>query len=264
MEAALEPGTLRHRYILGMRVDATTYEEASERVVTWARIGHSGYVCVGTVHMVMESKDHPSFRKIINEADLVSSDGMPLVWGLRLLGIKGATRVYGPDLTLKICARAADEGIPVGFYGGTREALAALVETLQARHGALEVPYAFSPPFRPLDESEELEHAEAIQSSGCRILFVGLGCPKQERWMARQLGRIPAVMVGVGAAFDLIPGLKRTAPRWMQKAGLEWLFRMATEPRRLWRRYMYNNPRFLALFARQLLISRSDDGRKVG
>lgn len=244
------------REILGMRVDASTYEDASERILAWARAGESRTVCVGTVHMVMLAHDDPSYRAVVNGADLVTSDGMPLVWGLRLLGVPWATRVYGPDLTPVVCRKAAADGIPVGFHGGDPATLARLLDRVRRDHPSLDVAYAESPPFGPLDPERLALEAEAIAASGARIVFVGLGCPKQERWMAAQRGRVPAVMLGVGAAFDFLAGTKRQAPRWMQGAGLEWAFRLATEPRRLWRRYLANNPRFLALFAAQVLRER--------
>lgn len=248
------------RRILGMRVDATTYEEASDRILAWAAAGESRTVCVGTVHMVMEAHDDPSYLEAVNGADLVTSDGMPLVWGLRLLGVPGATRVYGPDLTPVVCAKAAAAGIPVGFHGGDPETLARLLERVRRDHPGLGIAYAESPPFGELAPERLDREAEAIAASGARILFVGLGCPKQERWMAAQRGRIPAVMLGVGAAFDFLAGTKRQAPRFLQRAGLEWAFRLATEPRRLWRRYLVNNPRFLALFGVQVLRERLGGG----
>src|SRR5690606_15472525 len=171
----------------------------------------------------------------------------------RLLGIPSATRVYGPALTPIVCEYAARRGVPVGFYGGTPDVLEELRKRLTARFPGLQIPYAFSPPFRPPTPEEEQRTIEEIHAAGVRIVFVGLGCPKQERWMARHRGRLQAVMVGVGAAFDFIAGRKRQAPPWMQQAGLEWAFRLATEPRRLWRRYLYHNPRFVTLFGLQLL-----------
>lgn len=246
----------RSRRILGMRVDATSYAAAAERVIAWARAGESRYVCVSTVHMVMEGHDRAEFQRIVNAADLVTPDGMPLVWGLKLLGIPSATRVYGPDLTPLVCERAAREGVPVGFYGGTPEVLDRMIANLTARYPGLRVVYRHSPPFRPLTAEEEAREIKEIRASGARILFVGLGCPKQEQWMAARRGRIDAVMLGVGAAFDFLAGTKRQAPDLIQSLGLEWLFRLATEPRRLWRRYLYNNPRFVVLFAAQVLKGR--------
>ncbi len=248
------------RSILGMRVDATTYEEASDFVVSWARAGESRSVCVGTVHMVMETRDDPAFREAVNGADLVTSDGMPLVWGLRLLGIRGAERVYGPDLTPIVCRKAAAEGIPVGFHGASPGTLERLLARLRADHPDLRIVHAESPPFGELAPERLEDEARRIEASGARIVFVGLGCPKQERWMAAQRVRVPAVILGVGAAFDFLAGTKRQAPRFLQRAGLEWAFRLAAEPRRLWRRYLVNNPRFLAVFAAQVLRERRGAG----
>lgn len=231
--------------ILGMRVDPTSYREATRAILSWAHKGESRYVCVANVHMVMEAFDHPDFREQVNRADLVTPDGMPLVWMLRMRGYSHQERVYGPDLTLHVCEAAAREGIPVGFYGGRPETLQRLVHNLTQRYPGLRVVYTYSPPFRPLTEEEDQKIVQAIRDAGVRILFVGLGCPKQEWWMAHHHGRIPAVMVGVGAAFDFHAGQVRQAPRWMQRMGLEWAFRLSQEPLRLWRRYLIHNPRFL-------------------
>ncbi len=258
------------RLILGMRVDATSYDHAADRIARWAAGGESRYVCVATVHTVMEAHDDAAFRGIVNDADLVTPDGMPLVWGLRLLGVAGATRVYGPDLTPVVCARASDEGIPVGLYGGTPDVLETLRANLRRRSPGLAIAYAWSPPYRPLGADEDASVVRAINASGARILFVGLGCPKQERWMARHRGEVNAVMVGVGAAFDFLAGKKRQAPRMVQTLGMEWGFRLLCEPRRLWRRYLYHNPRFLALVAREAVRgwsgrahARVRDGRRA-
>jgi N-acetylglucosaminyldiphosphoundecaprenol N-acetyl-beta-D-mannosaminyltransferase len=244
------------RSILGMRVDATSYGDAVSRVLAWARRGDSRYVCVATAHMVMEAYDSPVYRAAVNDADLVTPDGMPLVWGLRLLGIRSASRVYGPDLTPVLLAAASRAGLPVGFYGGRAETLSTLVAALTARFPGLRVACAISPPFRPQSQEEDDADILRINASGARIVFVGLGCPKQERWMAAHAPRMRAVLVGVGAAFDFLAGSKRQAPGWIQRAGLEWLFRLCSEPRRLWRRYLQHGPRFVALFALQLLGAR--------
>lgn len=243
---------MEHRYILGMRVDATTYQEATRLILEWAGTGESRYVCAANVHMVMEGYDSPAFRNVVNSADLVVPDGMPLAWGLRLLGVRGQERVYGPDLMLHVCEAAAFHGVPVGFYGGSPETLQDLVKKLRSRYPGLQVAYQYSPPFRPLTAEEDAAVTQQIVASGARILFVGLGCPKQERWMAEHKGKIPAVMLGVGAAFDFHAGRIPQAPRWVQNIGMEWFFRLCMEPRRLWRRYVKHNPRFLVLFALQL------------
>ncbi len=250
------------RSILGMRVDLTSYDDATERILAWAEAGESRYVCVAAVNNVMRAHDDPAFARIMNEADLVTPDGMPLVWGLRRLGLPSATRVYGPDLTPHVLSEAETRGVPVGFFGGAPGVLDRLLGEVRRRWPRIDVAYAWSPPFRELTEREDEEVVAAIDASGARILFVGLGCPKQEAWMAAHRGRVRAAMVGVGAAFDFLAGQKLQAPRLMQRVGLEWLFRLVTEPRRLMRRYVVQNPRFAALFAAQLL--RGGGSRSTG
>ncbi len=241
------------RHILGMRVDATSYADAAGKIARWAQAGDSRYVCVATVNNVMEAYDCTDFRQIMNAADLVTPDGMPLVWGLRLLGSCGATRVYGPDLTPEVLSEAERCGIPVGFYGASPVVIARLLAVVRSRYPNLRVTYSHAPPYRPLAPEEDEEIVRDLDRSGARILFVGLSTPKQERWMAEHRGRVRTVMLGVGAAFDFLSGVKPQAPRWMQTLGLEWVFRLTTEPRRLWRRYLRHNPRFAAFFAFQIL-----------
>ena len=245
-----------HRTVLGLRVDATSYDDGARRVLTWASDERGRYVCVANVHMTMEGVDDPAFQRLVNDADLVTPDGMPLVWALRRLGVEGATRVYGPTLTLSVCELAAREAVPVGFYGGRQEAIERLVPNLRARFPDLRVTFAESPPFRALTPEEDEAVIDRIRASGARILFVGLGCPKQERWMAAHRDRLPLVQLGVGAAFDFHAGTVRQAPPALQRAGLEWAFRMAMEPRRLAGRYLRNNPRFVWYLGRQLLRER--------
>jgi N-acetylglucosaminyldiphosphoundecaprenol N-acetyl-beta-D-mannosaminyltransferase len=178
---------------------------------------------------------------------------MPLVWGLRALGYSDASRVYGPDLTPVVLRMAENRDIPVGFYGASQAVLDRLREVLNHQFPALRIAYMWSPPFRPLTPEEDAEAVAAINNSGARILFIGLNTPKQDFWMAQHRGRVHAVMLGVGAAFDFIAGTKAQAPRWMMKIVMEWFFRLVTEPRRLWKRYLKHNPRFVLLFAGQLL-----------
>ena len=241
------------RNILGVRVDRTSYIAAAELITSWAEKGETRYVCVASVNNIMEAHDDPDFKRIMNQADLVTPDGMPLVWGLRWLGADGATRVYGPELTPALLAAAERKSVPVGFYGATEEVLEKLLLRLRREFPELEIKFCFAPPFRPLTPEEDAQVSRQICESGTRLLFIGLSTPKQERWMGAHRGRIPAVMVGVGAAFDFLAGTKPQAPRWMREHGLEWTFRLASEPRRLWRRYLKHNPRFAVLFLRQWL-----------
>jgi N-acetylglucosaminyldiphosphoundecaprenol N-acetyl-beta-D-mannosaminyltransferase len=203
--------------------------------------------------MTMEAHDDPAFRQIVNGAALVTPDGMPLVWALRLLDVQKQQRVYGPDLVLHVCEKAAAEQIPIALYGGTPESLETFTNFLSRRHPDLKVACAIAPPFRPLTPEEDAEYTHRLAESGAGIVLVGIGCPKQERWMAAHKDRIPAVMLGVGAAFDFHSGRVKQAPAWMQRIGIEWLFRLLMEPRRLWKRYFKHNPRFVFLFILQLL-----------
>lgn len=245
-----------HRHILDVRVHATTYEQATSLVVHWAQREESRYVCITSVHGVIESQDERQFRHIQNEADLVTPDGMPLVWALRRLGVPDATRVYGPNLTLYVAKAAAEYGIPIGLYGGTPTSLKDFADHLCARFPGIQIVCSIAPPFRALTPEEDEAYTQEIVASGARILLVGIGCPKQERWMAAHRTKIPAVMIGVGAAFDFHSGRVAQAPDWVQNAGLEWCFRLAMEPTRLWGRYRRIVPRFIALFAAQLIGER--------
>ena len=239
--------------IIGTKIDQATYSSCIELILSWASSHESRYACIANVHTIMEAYDSVHFKRLVNDAELVTPDGMPLVWMMRAKGVKHQERVYGPTLMLKTIELALHENIPIGFYGSELQVVTSLIERMQARYAGLNVVYSFSPPFRVLSPDEDLAMVEQINRSGCRILFVGLGCPKQEYWMAEHHGKINAVMVGVGAAFDFHSGLKPQAPVWMQAIGLEWLFRLVNEPRRLWRRYLYHNPRFIVLAIADLL-----------
>jgi N-acetylglucosaminyldiphosphoundecaprenol N-acetyl-beta-D-mannosaminyltransferase len=237
---------------------------AACKILEWARQRQSGYVCFATVSGIMESYDSQEYRAVLDNAHLVTSDGMPLVWLLRALGASGAKRVYGPDLVPLILDAAAGAGIPVGFYGGSSEtALCRLVAFAATRFAGVRIAYAKAPPFRPTTIEEDQQVIDEINSAQVGVLFVGLGSPKQDFWMHTHKGRINAVMLGVGAAFDFLAGTKPQAPRWMQRSGLEWLFRLASEPKRLWRRYLKNNPRFVVLALAQLLCTRLNEHRRT-
>ena len=240
-------------YILGMRVDVTSLTSAVSAVDDFVRKGNGYYVCVSNVHMCMESFDDHDFQDLVNAADLVVPDGKPLVWAQGLLGFNDAKQVRGMDFMLALCEHAALERIPIGLYGATSDVLTKLENILEERYSGIQIVSVIAPPFRALTSEENEEYTNQITDSGVQILFVGIGCPKQERWMAENKHHLNCVMLGVGAAFDFIAGQKQHAPAWMQFIGLEWFFRLLCEPGRLWKRYMKQNPRFVWYFLRQLL-----------
>lgn len=242
------------REILGVRFHATRYEQATKLILRWAMRGESRTVYCSNTHSVIEAQDDPAFLDVLNTADLNTSDGVPIVWALRREGV-GAERVYGPDLTLHVLRAAAEKGLPVAFYGSTPETLDRLRDALPALVPGLELRAMISPPFRPLSDDEDNAFTDELAESGARIVFVGLGCPRQERWCHAHRGRIPAPMLAVGAAFDFHAGQVRQAPALIQKMGMEWAFRLAMEPRRLWRRYTRVVPRFIIGYSRQLVRS---------
>jgi N-acetylglucosaminyldiphosphoundecaprenol N-acetyl-beta-D-mannosaminyltransferase len=247
----MEP-TLQSRRILKTRVDATSYEDACDRIQAWATAERAGYVVAANVHVVMTAYWNSAYQRTLEAAALVTSDGMPLVMGLRLLGIPGQSRVYGPDLMLAWCDRAARLGWPIYLYGGTNSQLAKMSINLKTQFPGLTIAGSYSPPFRTLSAAETQVDVDRINRSGARVVFVGLGCPKQEQWMHRHQDQVKAVMIGVGAAFSFFSGDLAQAPRWMMAFGLEWLYRFGQEPRRLWQRYLVNNPMFVLLFGAQV------------
>jgi N-acetylglucosaminyldiphosphoundecaprenol N-acetyl-beta-D-mannosaminyltransferase len=239
--------------IIKTRIDNVSYKSVSDQVLHWTLSGGAHYVCVANVHTVMEGYDSIEFERVVNNSSLVTPDGMPLVWMMRAKGVSYQERVYGPALMLCLLEAAAHAGTPVGFYGGTPVVLNSLIQRMRARYAGLNIAFCYSPPFGKLSPNEDTVIVEQISQSGVKLLFVGLGCPKQEIWMAEHRNKVKAVMIGVGAAFDFHAGIKPQAPSWMQQIGMEWLFRLASEPRRLWKRYLYHNPRFVVLAAADLL-----------
>jgi N-acetylglucosaminyldiphosphoundecaprenol N-acetyl-beta-D-mannosaminyltransferase len=240
--------------VLGVGVSAIDMSMALATIHAWIAAREAHYVCVTGVHGIMESRADETLRRIHNEAGLVTPDGMPLVWLGWWYGRRRMDRVYGPDLMLACCAHSRARGYRHFFYGGGDGVAERLSDRMRARFPGLQIVGTYTPPFRVLSESEEEQLARQIADAAPDILWVGLSTPKQERWMAEHVGRLRVpVMIGVGAAFDFHAGLKRQAPHWMQRSGLEWAFRLATEPRRLWRRYLSNNPRFVWHVAKQLL-----------
>jgi N-acetylglucosaminyldiphosphoundecaprenol N-acetyl-beta-D-mannosaminyltransferase len=239
--------------ILKTRVHLTSYADACARILAAIHAQEFGYVAIANVHMVMTGYWQPEFQTIINQALLTTPDGMPLVWSLKLFGFKNATRVYGPDLMLHCCTMAAQEQIPVYLYGGRPATLQQLCQNLQAQFPNLAIVGTEAPPFREPTPEESQTTLHNIQQSGAKLVFVGLGCPKQEFWMRKYTDQLPAILLGVGAAFDFHAGAVSQAPRWMMGLGLEWAYRLSQEPGRLWKRYLVNNPAFVVLLLIQLL-----------
>lgn len=232
--------------ILGVEVSTVDMADALSEISGWIDRGDRRYVCVTGVHGVMESQTDSDLRAIHNASGLTVPDGMPLVWMGRMAGAPDMERVCGPDLTLELCELAAERGWKSYFYGGADGVPEKLAEQLRARYPGLKVVGAYSPPFRPLEAGEIEEVADRINRAQPDIVWVGLSTPKQELWMAEFRDRLDAaVLIGVGAVFDLYAGGARRAPGWMQRSGTEWIYRLFKEPKRLWRRYLTNNPRFV-------------------
>jgi N-acetylglucosaminyldiphosphoundecaprenol N-acetyl-beta-D-mannosaminyltransferase len=238
--------------VLGALIDAVSWNEALGRIRSWASARESRYVCITNAHSVVTGTQEADFGKVLDAADMVTPDGAPVAWMLRRLGCSSQERINGPDLMWRYCEDAARRGESVYLYGGTSETLAALLPVLRQKFPTLKIAGSYSPPFRKLSNDEDEAAVRAINESGAGTVWVSLGCPKQERWMAEHRGRVHAVMIGVGAAFDYHAGTIRRAPIWMQRNGLEWLHRLCSEPRRLWRRYLVTNCLFIAGAARQL------------
>lgn len=239
--------------ILGSHIDAQSWEEAISTICAWANKRESKYVAICNVHSVVTALQEPQHKHDINVADMATNDGMPITWVLRKLGFAGQQRINGPDLMWKYCEKVEKSGQKVFFYGSTDENLALLKARLLTAFPALQIAGMYSPPFRELTEAEDAEVVKLLNDSGAGVVFVGLGCPRQEHWMNVHRGKVNAVMIGVGAAFNYHAGTVKRAPLWMQNAGLEWLHRLAADPRRLWKRYLVTNSIFIVAIAAQLL-----------
>lgn len=238
--------------VVSLFPDICEHDVLIQKIAGLVRDGRGSYVCFSTVHMVMESYDHPDFGDKVNGADIIVTDGMPIVWMQRLQGSKDASRVRANDLMISLCGYAREQGLTVGFYGGTPEVIEAIKSRAADEFQGLKVVYAYSPPFRLLTDEEDAAIVDELERTRPDLLFMGLGCPKQENWMHGHKGRVSSVMLGVGASFDFFAGNVRECPPWLGRLGLEWLFRLTQEPRRLWYRYLVLNPRFIALCIGQL------------
>lgn len=247
---------MKKSLILGAEINTIKWIEAIRTISEWSKNKESRYVCICNVHSVVTAYLDKNFAPVINQADLATPDGAPIAWALRQIGHRGQERINGPDLMLKYCSHAENTGESIFLYGGTQETLDALQSVLSKKFPKLRVAGAYSPPFRKLTSTEEDQIISMINSSGAGTVWVSLGCPKQENWMAHHRGKIQAVMIGVGAAFDYHAGTIIRAPDWMQRFGLEWMHRLCAEPKRLWRRYLVTNTIFIALILKSIINGR--------
>jgi N-acetylglucosaminyldiphosphoundecaprenol N-acetyl-beta-D-mannosaminyltransferase len=254
------PGTAE---VVGVPLAVIDYERTLDWIDAMTAARERGYICACNVHTVMASQEDPELRAALMAASLNVPDGQPLVWAINALGHSLEDRVYGPELMARAAARAASTGQRFYLYGGRdQNALKQLGVNLRRRFPGLNIVGGYSPPFRPLTREEQTAITAAINESEADVVWVGIGVPKQEKWMAAVRPQLEApVLIGVGAAFDFHAGLVTQAPPWLQRRGLEWTYRLSREPRRLWRRYLRYNPRFVGAFARQLLARRNAGDR---
>jgi N-acetylglucosaminyldiphosphoundecaprenol N-acetyl-beta-D-mannosaminyltransferase len=259
------PEDVRERDILGLPMAMTDYAEAMDVMDGLIARRERGYVCATAVHAIMVGQNDAEMRSALQGSTMTVPDGMPLVWAANLLGEDLTDRVYGPELMLRYCERSRDKGHRIFLYGGRDQgSLAQLALNLRLRFPGIKIVGGYSPPFRPLTADEEASVADQINVAHPDVVWVGIGVPKQEKWMAQMRDRIEApVMAAVGAAFDFHAGRVSMAPSWMQERGLEWTYRIAQEPRRLLPRYLIHNPRFVAKIAAQLLRERLRRRRRL-
>ncbi|MCW3014075.1 MAG: WecB/TagA/CpsF family glycosyltransferase [Solirubrobacterales bacterium] len=253
--AAVPPPTAN---VLGVPLALTDYTRTMDWIDATIQQGGRGYVCVAAVHTVMVFQEDEELRQAVLNSDLTVPDGQPLVWAMNALGHPLSSRVYGPELMARHCERSATTGARIFLYGGSNQgALVQLALNLRRRFPGLKIVGGYSPPFRALSDEEEDAVLAEINASGADIVWVGIGVPKQEKWMAAMRDRLEApVLVGVGAAFDFHAGRVAQAPNWIQALGMEWAFRLSREPRRLWKRYAIYNPKFVAGFVLQYMRGR--------
>lgn len=242
--------------VLEAFIDALSWDDAVRQIAAWGDAHESRYVCICNVHSVVTTTQDVEFKIAVNNADMSTPDGAPIAWALRRLGHPAQQRINGPDLMMKYLAEAERLDQTVFFYGSTESTLAQLRIQFAKKFPMLRVGGCYAPPFRSLSRKEDDEIVDMINASGANVVFVGLGCPKQEKWMAEHRGRVNAVMIGVGAAFDYHAGVIRRAPVWWQQHGLEWLYRLGSEPRRLFKRYMVTNTLFVFGFVRQMVTGK--------
>lgn len=247
------PGKVR---LFGLDLSVGSFGEHVAAIVDRGRAHRSSYVCCVNVHMCMEAQADPAFAAVVNGADLATADGMPIRHSIRRFSGRAQERVAGNDLMPAVMAAAEREGLSIWLHGGEEHVLAAIVQKAAREYPKLLIAGTYAPPYRPATSEELDQEAARITASKAHIVFVSLGCPKQEKWMATMKGKVPAVMLGVGGAFLLYAGVDKRAPRWMRDLSLEWLYRLWLEPGRLWKRYLTTNSAFVWLYAKELVRSR--------
>lgn len=239
--------------LLALQIVSGDYQEFVDHLIHLAKSKISSYTCVANVHMLVEAHKDKDFAEVVNGADIVTPDGMPLAKGLKFIYGEKQDRVAGMDLLPDLLRESEKESLPVYFYGGTQEMLDTTEKFCKENYPELKIAGLHSPPFRALSKAEEEVIVQEINNSGARFVFVALGCPKQEKWMAAMKGRINACMIGIGGALPVMVGMQKRAPFWMQKFSLEWLYRLAQEPRRLFKRYFQTNTLFIYLFSKEYI-----------
>ncbi len=249
---------MERKKVISLMLSIGDYSQMFNRIIELARQHTSSYICVANVHMCMIAKQDKGFAESVNQADIVTPDGMPLVSALRVLHGIRQDRVAGMDLMPDLLETCEREGLSVFFYGATEETLAQLRKNVKLKYPALKIAGQLSPPFRDLSEAEESLLIKEVNAVNPNLVFVALGCPKQEKWMARNKSRISAPLIGVGGAFPVVAGRQSRAPDWMRNNSLEWLYRFGQEPGRLWKRYLNTNSMFLYYLLRELLLKRSE------
>lgn len=245
--------SLPEQQVLNTSITALNFNQSTRTILQWAHRRDSKAVCVANVHMLMEARWHQNFAQVLTNADMVTPDGMPLVWMMKLLGRKNQDRVAGMEILQSLCKKAASEKVKVFFLGSQQSILDRMRARLDQEYPDLDIVAMKPLPFRPLTSDEDEALVEEIHDSGAGIVFVSLGCPKQEKWIAAHQGQVQAVMIGLGGAFPVYAGLQKWAPRWVRQAGLEWLYRLLQEPKRLIGRYSQTIPPFMFLACGQLL-----------
>lgn len=246
-------GNLSTQKVIGFPVLAIPFNRQVDIIIGWAKARLSRFVCVSNVHMLMEGRWHSDFAQVLHEADMLTPDGMPLVWMTSIMKGQPQDRVAGLELMLALCRQAQSQGIGLFFLGSTPEMLAKIRCQLSKDFPDLEIAGMVSPPFRTLSDEEDRAIVNQINRSGAGLVFVSLGCPKQERWMSLHKGKVSAVMIGLGGAFSVYAGAQQWAPEWIRANGLEWLYRLMQEPKRLWKRYVSTIPPFLWLALKQVI-----------